>query len=212
MHHIYIYIIHIYTSPCKGNARKSLKQSTFYEVGISTSLVGLEPTISRLHTEFHYSWCLRPSKQGISNIFLYIRVSKQRNCIQKWQQDMNWICPMTAILNFMICGKMVSFIAWHTAEMDSAQNFHIETTNEVLLLKNAYRSLSRAIFHFFYYIPSSITRDVSDHQSKASQIYFYISGSPNKEIVYENDNKIWIEYVRWRPFWISWFVGKWCHL
>ena len=39
----------------------------------------------------------------------------------------------------------------------------------------------------FDYIPSSITRHVSDHQSKACQIYFYISGSPNKEIVYEND-------------------------
>ena len=37
------------------------------------------------------------------------------------------------------------------------------------------------------YMPSSITRHVSDHQSKASQIYFCISGSPNKEIVYEND-------------------------
>ena len=33
--------------------------------------------------------------------------------------------------------------------MDSAQNFHIETINEVLFLKSAYRSLSRAIFHFF---------------------------------------------------------------
>ena len=33
--------------------------------------------------------------------------------------------------------------------MDSAQNFHIETTNEVLFLKNAYMSLSRAIFQFF---------------------------------------------------------------
>ena len=43
------------------------------------------------------------------------------------------------------------------------------------------------------YIPSSITRHVSDHQRKASQIYFYISGSPNKEIVYENDkNMNWI--------------------
>ena len=44
---------------------------------------------------------------------------------------------------------MVSFTAWHTAEMDSAQDFYIETTNEVLSLKNAYRSLSRAIFQFF---------------------------------------------------------------
>ena len=56
---------------------------------------------------------------------------------------------MTAILNFTICRKMVSSTAWHTTEMDSAQNFHIETRNEVLCLKNAYRSLFRAIFHFF---------------------------------------------------------------
>ena len=39
------------------------------------------------------------------------------------------------------------------------------------------------------YMPSSITRHVSDHQIKASQTYFSISGSPNEEIVYENDNK-----------------------
>ena len=111
--------------------------------------MGLEPTISWLHIEFHYSSCLRSSKQDISNIFLYIRVTKQRNCIRKWQKNMNWICRMAAILNFTICGKTVSFTAWHTAEMDSAQNFHIETTNEVLFLKNAYRSLSRAIFKIF---------------------------------------------------------------
>ena len=40
------------------------------------------------------------------------------------------------------------------------------------------------------YIPSSITRHVSDHQSKASQIYFDISGSPNIETVYENDRYV----------------------
>ena len=56
---------------------------------------------------------------------------------------------MTAILNFKICGKTVPFTAWHMAEMDSAQKIHIEETNEVLFLKNAYRSLSRAIFQFF---------------------------------------------------------------
>ena len=64
-------------------------------------------------------------------------------------KNMNWICPMTAILNFVICGKTVPLTAWHTTEMDSAQNFHTETINEVLFLKNAYRSLSRAIFQFF---------------------------------------------------------------
>ena len=39
------------------------------------------------------------------------------------------------------------------------------------------------------YIPSSNTCHIWDHQSKASQIYFHTSGSPNKEIVYENDKK-----------------------
>ena len=38
-------------------------------------------------------------------------------------------------------------------------------------------------------LPSSITRHISDHQSKASQIYSYIAGSPNKEIVYKDDKK-----------------------
>ena len=53
---------------------------------------------------------------------------------------------MAAILDFKICGKTVPFTAWYTADMDSAQKNHIETVNEVLFLKNAYRSLSRAIF------------------------------------------------------------------
>ena len=56
---------------------------------------------------------------------------------------------MTSILNITICGKLVPFTTWHTAEMYSAQNFHLETTKEVRFLKNAYRSLSRALCHFF---------------------------------------------------------------
>ena len=41
------------------------------------------------------------------------------------------------------------------------------------------------------YIPSSInSRHVSDHQNNASQIYFYISGAPNQEIVNENDKNV----------------------
>ena len=39
------------------------------------------------------------------------------------------------------------------------------------------------------YMPISFTRHVSDHQSKASQLYFYISGSPSKEIVHENNKQ-----------------------
>ena len=84
-----------------------------------------------------------------SQIYLYISGPPTKKLYMKMTKNTNWIYPMTAILNFTICGKMVSFTAWHTAEMDSAQFFPIETTNEVLFLKNAYRSLSRAIFHFF---------------------------------------------------------------
>ena len=41
------------------------------------------------------------------------------------------------------------------------------------------------------YIPSSInSRHVSDHQNNASQIYFYLSGAPNQEIVFGNDKNM----------------------
>ena len=41
------------------------------------------------------------------------------------------------------------------------------------------------------FIPSSTdSRHVSDHQSNASQIYFYKSGGPNQEVAYENDKNI----------------------
>ena len=33
-----------------------------------------------------------------------------------------------------------------------------------------------------------------------SDMFIYKSGATNQEIVYENDKKIWIEDVRWRPF------------
>ena len=81
-----------------------------------------------------------------SQIHFYISGSQNKEIVYENDKNVNWICPMTAILNFTICGTIVSFTAWHRAEMDSAQNFHIKTTNEVLFLKNAYRSLSRAIW------------------------------------------------------------------
>ena len=65
-------------------------------------------------------------------------------------KNINCRCPMTAILNFTICGKTVPFTAWHTAELDSAKKILIETTNEVIFLKSAYMSLSRAIFIYFF--------------------------------------------------------------
>ena len=33
-------------------------------------------------------------------------------------KNMNWRCPMTAILNFTIYGKTMPYTAWNTAEMD----------------------------------------------------------------------------------------------
>ena len=102
------------------------------------SLDYIPSSITR-HVSDHQSKASISIYQGLQTKKLYTKMTK----------NMNWIYPMPAILNFTICGKTVSFTAWHTAEMDSAQNFHVETTNEVLFLKNAYRSLSRAIFHFF---------------------------------------------------------------
>ena len=85
-------------------------------------------------------------------IYFYISGSpKKEIAYENDKKNMNLICPMMAILNFTICGKTVSFTAWQTAEMDSAQNFHIGTTNEVLFPKNAYRFFSRAIFQFLSY-------------------------------------------------------------
>ena len=39
-------------SACEGWHTNVLETSTFYEVENSTPLMGLEPTITRLHTEF----------------------------------------------------------------------------------------------------------------------------------------------------------------
>ena len=123
-----------------------LKQSTFYDAENSKPLVGLEPTISRLHNEFHLQpSCLRWSKQCIANIFLNIRDSKPRNNIRKWQ---NYELQMSDGCHF----EFYEFTAWHMPEMDSAQKFHIETTNEILFLKNAYRSFSRAVFHLLTWL------------------------------------------------------------
>ena len=147
IHHIYIYIyMPVYLS-VKFNTRMSLKQSTFYDVENSTSLVGLEPTISGLHSinSHHVS----DHQSNAFLIYFYISGALNQEFVYGNDKNMNCRCPMAAILNFTICGKMVPFTAWHTAEMDSAEKMHIETTNEVLFLKNAYRSLSRAISKIF---------------------------------------------------------------
>jgi len=48
---------------------------------------------------------------------------------------------------FIVYAKTVMFTTCYTAEMDSAQN-HIETTLEVLFLKNAYCILSMLFIYF----------------------------------------------------------------
>ena len=84
-----------------------------------------------------------------SQIYLYISGAPNQEIVYENDKNMICRCQMTAILNLTICGKTVPFTAWHTAEMDSAQKIHIETINDVLFLKNAYRSLSRDIFQIF---------------------------------------------------------------
>ena len=88
-------------------------------------------------------------QRNVSQVYIYISGgSKPRNCIGKWQK---YELQMSNDSHFEFddLWKMVPFTAWHTAEMDSAQKKHIETIHEVLFLKNAYRSFSRAIFQFF---------------------------------------------------------------
>ena len=80
---------------------------------------------------------------------------------------------MTAILNFTICGKTVHFKAWHMAEIDSALKNHIETINEVLFLKNAYRSLSRAIFQIVFLTNLYVWNSELDWQQERNTIYLH---------------------------------------
>ena len=127
--------------------RMILKQSTFYEVENSTPLVGLEPTIVYIPSSIN-SRHASDHQSNASQIYFYILGAPKQEIVYGNVKIMNCRCLMTAILNFTISGKTVPFIAWHTAEMNSSQKMHIETTNEVLFLKNAYRSLPRAIFQF----------------------------------------------------------------
>ena len=76
--YIYTYIsLHLLV---KGNTRISLKQSIFYEVELWTSLVWLQPTICRLHTEFYYSSYLRSSNKA-SQIYFYISGSPNKEFV-----------------------------------------------------------------------------------------------------------------------------------
>jgi len=50
---------------------------------------------------------------------------------------------------FIVYAKTVMLTTCYTAEMDSAPKNHIETTLEVIFLKNAYCILSMAIYLFW---------------------------------------------------------------
>ena len=81
-------------------------------------------------------------------ISIYQGLQTQKLCVKMtkiWIADVRW--QPFWLLRFV--EKTVTFTAWHTAEIDSAQKIYIETTNEVLFLTNAYRSFSRAVFHFW---------------------------------------------------------------
>ena len=101
--------------------------------------------------------------QGPQTKKLYMKMAKNINCR----------CPMTAILNFTICRKTVHFTAWHMAEMDSALKNHIETINEVLFLKSAYRSLSRAIFQIVFLTNLYVCNSELDWQQERNTIYLH---------------------------------------
>ena len=105
------------------------------------SLYYIPSSVNSCHVLDHQS--------NASHIYFYISGAPAQEIVYESDKNTNWICPMTAILNFTICGTTMSLTAWHTAEMDSAQKIPIESIYEVLFLKNAYRSLSRAIFQFF---------------------------------------------------------------
>ena len=76
--------------------------------------------------------------------------SEPRNCIRKLQWNMNLRCPMTAILNFTIYGNIVSFTAWHTAEMDSAQKSHKNDKWSIFFLK---MPICLSVALYFYIFP-----------------------------------------------------------
>ena len=151
--YIYIYIcMYVCVSVClsvKVDTQISLKQPTFYEVEKSTPLMGLEPTIS-IKYRVRLIVAISQIPKAMHPIYISIYQGLQtKKLYMKMTRNTNWKCPMAAILNFTICRKTVSLTAWHTAEMDSTEKIHIEPINEVLFLKNAYRSLFRAIFQFF---------------------------------------------------------------
>ena len=156
--YIYIYIcvcvcVCVCVSVCKGWHRNFLETADIlwggkkhtpngartHDISI-TYRVRLIVAISQIPKAMHPTYI--SIYQGFQTKKLYMKMTR----------NTNWKCAMAAILNFTICRKTVSLTAWHTAKMDSAEKIHIEPINEVLFLKNAYRSLFRAIFQFLSWL------------------------------------------------------------
>ena len=97
--------------PVKVNTGMSLKQSTFYEMENSTPLVELDRTYDRSIT--YRVPIIVIMSQIIKAIYLKYISIYHRLQTKKWYtkmaKNMNWRYPMTAILNFTIYGKTVSF-------------------------------------------------------------------------------------------------------
>ena len=153
--YIYIYIYISYMPvylPVKINTRMFLKQLIFYDAENSTPLVGSNPrTLDYILSSIN-SRNVSDHQSNASEIYYYILRDPKQEFVYGNDKNMNCRCPMTAILNYTTCGKTVPFTAWHMAKMDSAQKLQIETSNEVLFLLNAHRSLSRALFQFLSWL------------------------------------------------------------
>ena len=151
MHHIYVCVC-VCISACRLTYECPWNSRHFMRWKIAHPWLGSNPRsldyipilINSCHVSDHQS--------NASHIYFYISGAPDQEIVYESDKNTNWRCPMTDILNFTICGKTVSLTAWHTAEMDSAQKIPIEPIDEVLFLKNAYWSLSRAIFHFLSWL------------------------------------------------------------
>ena len=129
---------------------------------------------------------------------------------------MNWKCPMTAILNFAICGKTVPLTAWHRAEMDSAQKIHIKPIDEVLFLKNAYRSLSGAIFQLFVltithwsYIFLTLTHQYVNKSHKSIKNELHYNHDKTQQKILSYFMRYTVLYTQpTQPFLESWWTAE----
>ena len=143
MQHIYIYM------PIKVQKQMSLKRSTWK---IAHPWWGSNPRSLDYISSSIYSCHVSDNQNNASWIYFYMSVAPNQKIVYENDKNMNCRCRMTAILNFTICGKRCHLQLGIRQKWIQHKKIHIETTNEVLFLKNAYRSLSRAIFYFLTWL------------------------------------------------------------